>query len=44
MWFFVVFAIPHIILVIADGWDTLRSMITGWSMKTPKADELQHEP
>lgn len=43
MWFFIVFAIPHIILVIADGWDTLRSMITGWSMRTAKADELQHE-
>jgi thiosulfate reductase cytochrome b subunit len=44
MWFFIVFAIPHIILVIADGWDTLRSMVTGWSIKTPKVDELQHEP
>ena len=43
MWFFIVFAIPHIILVIADGWDTLRSMITGWSIRAAKADGLQHE-
>lgn len=41
MWFFIVFAIPHIILVIADGWDTVRSMITGWSFRSAKADELQ---
>jgi len=33
MWFFVVFVIPHVVLVIAAGWDTLRSMITGWSTK-----------
>lgn len=31
MWAFVAFAIPHVILAVADGWDTLRSMITGWS-------------
>jgi thiosulfate reductase cytochrome b subunit len=28
---FAAFVIPHVILVIADGWDTFRSMITGWS-------------
>jgi len=28
-----VFVIPHVVLVIAAGWDTLRSMITGWSTK-----------
>jgi hypothetical protein len=28
MIFFIVFVIPHVVLVIADGWDTLRSMIT----------------
>jgi thiosulfate reductase cytochrome b subunit len=33
MWIFVLFAIPHVILVFADGWDTLRGMITGWSRK-----------
>lgn len=31
MWVFVAFVIPHVILVIADGWDTFRSMIVGWS-------------
>jgi DMSO/TMAO reductase YedYZ molybdopterin-dependent catalytic subunit len=34
MWFFVAFAVPHVILVIADGWATMRSMITGWSTRT----------
>lgn len=27
------FIVPHVLLVIADGWDTLRSMITGWSTR-----------
>jgi thiosulfate reductase cytochrome b subunit len=37
MWLFSVFVVPHVILVFFDGWDTLRSMITGWSTK---ADQL----
>jgi thiosulfate reductase cytochrome b subunit len=28
---FAAFVIPHVVLVAADGWDTFRSMITGWS-------------
>lgn len=27
------FMVPHVILVAADGWDTVRSMITGWSTR-----------
>ena len=27
------FVVPHTILAIADGWDTLRSMVTGWSAR-----------
>ena len=27
------FLVPHVVLVIADGWDTFRSMITGWSRR-----------
>lgn len=27
------FVVPHVILVIADGWDTFRSMVTGWSAR-----------
>ena len=27
------FLIPHVILVIADGWDTFRSMVVGWSTR-----------
>jgi thiosulfate reductase cytochrome b subunit len=27
------FIVPHVILAISDGWDTLRSMVTGWSMR-----------
>ncbi|HET9792951.1 MAG TPA: cytochrome b/b6 domain-containing protein [Thermoanaerobaculia bacterium] len=30
---FVGFVIPHVVLVIADGWDTLRSMVVGWSAR-----------
>ena len=31
MWVFAAFVIPHVILAIADGWDTFRSMVVGWS-------------
>jgi thiosulfate reductase cytochrome b subunit len=31
MIYFVLFLIPHVILVLVDGWDTMRSMIVGWS-------------
>jgi thiosulfate reductase cytochrome b subunit len=27
------FVVPHVILVIADGFDTFRSMVTGWSAR-----------
>jgi len=27
------FIVPHLVLVIADGWDTFRSMIVGWSSR-----------
>jgi thiosulfate reductase cytochrome b subunit len=27
------FIVPHVILVIVDGWDTFRSMIVGWSKR-----------
>jgi thiosulfate reductase cytochrome b subunit len=27
------FTIPHVILAIADGWDTLRGMVIGWSVR-----------
>src|SRR6266540_2366208 len=28
---FAAFVVPHVVLVIVDGWDTFRSMVTGWS-------------
>jgi thiosulfate reductase cytochrome b subunit len=31
MVYFILFLIPHVILVLVDGWDTMRSMIVGWS-------------
>lgn len=34
LWIFAAFVIPHVILVFADGWDTFRSMIVGWSART----------
>jgi thiosulfate reductase cytochrome b subunit len=43
MWFFIVFVIPHVLLVIAAGWDALRSMITGWSTKFTRSDVPDHE-
>lgn len=27
------FIVPHVVMVIADGWDTFRSMVTGWSAR-----------
>lgn len=33
------FAAPHVILVIADGWDTFRSMVTGWSKRAGGAHD-----
>lgn len=32
--FVIAFVIPHVTLVLAEGWDCLRSMIVGWSAKT----------
>ena len=34
------FIVPHVVLAIADGWDTLRSMVTGWSRRVK---EESHE-
>jgi thiosulfate reductase cytochrome b subunit len=34
MWVFVLFVVPHVVLVFADGWDTVRSMLVGWSERT----------
>jgi thiosulfate reductase cytochrome b subunit len=28
---FLAFVIPHVVLAAADGWDTMRSMVVGWS-------------
>ena len=27
------FIVPHVVLVVADGWDTFRSMVVGWSTR-----------
>jgi thiosulfate reductase cytochrome b subunit len=27
------FVVPHVVLVVADGFDTFRSMVTGWSKR-----------
>jgi len=31
MWVFILFVVPHVILVFADGWDTFRGMIVSLS-------------
>ena len=38
MWVFILFVLPHVILVFADGWDTLRGMITGWSERLTRPE------
>lgn len=43
MWLFVLFVIPHVVLVLADGWDTLRSMIVGWSIKIKNSEDIHDE-
>jgi len=30
--------VPHVILFFADGWDTLRSMIVGWSTRVGRSE------
>jgi hypothetical protein len=32
-----------VILVFADGWDTLRSMIVGWSTKVGRSEAIANE-
>ena len=39
MCFFASFVVPHVVLVAADGWDTFRSMITGWSARTGRGGD-----
>ena len=41
MWIFFLFVVPHVILVLADGWDTLRSMIVGWSTRAERSEEFR---
>src|SRR6202041_1420737 len=43
MWVFVLFVVPHVILVFADGWDTLRGMITGWSARVMRPEVTADE-
>jgi thiosulfate reductase cytochrome b subunit len=43
MWIFILFVVPHVILVFADGWDTFRGMIVGWSTRVTRAEFMAHE-
>ena len=43
MWVYILFVVPHVILVFADGWDTLRSMIVGWSTRVERSEVVAHE-
>jgi thiosulfate reductase cytochrome b subunit len=43
MWVFFFFLVPHLTLVFADGWDTLRSMIVGWSTKLDRPEATANE-
>ena len=44
MWIYILFVVPHVILVFADGWDTLRSMIIGWSKRVERLEVIVNEP
>jgi thiosulfate reductase cytochrome b subunit len=43
MWLVIFFVVPHVILVLANGWDTLRSMIVGWSTKVRRQEVSTNE-
>jgi thiosulfate reductase cytochrome b subunit len=38
MWVFILFVVPHVILVFAEGWDTFRGMIVGWSASVKRTE------
>jgi thiosulfate reductase cytochrome b subunit len=43
LWIYIVFLVPHLVLVFADGWDTLRSMIVGWSTRGEPPELVAHD-
>jgi thiosulfate reductase cytochrome b subunit len=43
MWLCILFVVPHVILVFADGWGTLRSMIVGWSTRVKRSEAIANE-
>jgi thiosulfate reductase cytochrome b subunit len=43
MWVFILFVVPHVVLVFSDGWDTLRSMIVGWSTRIKRSEDFENE-
>lgn len=43
MWVYIFFVVPHVILVFADGWDTLRSMTVGWSTRVKRSELTANE-
>jgi thiosulfate reductase cytochrome b subunit len=43
LWVYVLFVVPHVILVFADGWDTLRSMIVGWTARVKRSEFTSNE-
>jgi thiosulfate reductase cytochrome b subunit len=43
MWVFILFVGPHVILILADGWDALRSMIVGWSARVERSEGYENE-
>jgi thiosulfate reductase cytochrome b subunit len=34
------FIVPHVVMAIADGWDTVRSMVVGWSLRVKENEHV----
>ncbi len=43
MWIFILFVVPHVILVFADGWETFRGMIVGWSARVKLPEVMANQ-
>ncbi len=43
MWLLILFVVPHVILAVTDGSDTIRGMIVGWSARVTRSEGFENE-